>query len=349
MIPFGADTARFILADGKAEQKPVAKRVLSLVELIETYKTDFTTGAKEANTRKTEEYHFKHITRILGNQPVTDINAQAIQGYVNFRAQETFRKQKIKPQTIRKEIGTLQSVFSWAAHLGLIVSTFSNRRIVFPKSREKLPFQTYAQINEIVTRGGLSTITERSLWDGLFLNTDEVKEVLQFVKDNTSHHWLYAILATAAHTGARRSELIRSQVEDFQFGANTILIREKKKSKSKETFRVVDMSKPLAEIMRVYFAAHHPGGSYTFASDTDQMLKSHQANEAFRWLFRNSKWKVLRGFHAFRHSFASNLSAAGVDQRIIDELMGHQTESMRKRYAHMFPEVRKKAIEAVYG
>ena len=44
---------------------------------------------------------------------------------------------------------------------------------------------------------------------------------------------------------------------------------------------------------------------------------------------------VQVGFHTYRHSFASNLAARGVDQRIIDEWMGHQTEAMRKRYRHL--------------
>ena len=52
------------------------------------------------------------------------------------------------------------------------------------------------------------------------------------------------------------------------------------------------------------------------------------------------------GFHTYRHSFASNLAAAGVDQRIIDEFMGHQTEAMRKRYRHLFPKNRRSAIES---
>jgi integrase len=54
-------------------------------------------------------------------------------------------------------------------------------------------------------------------------------------------------------------------------------------------------------------------------------------------------------FHVFRHSFASNLAAAGIDQRIIDEWMGHSTEAMRKRYRHLFPDQRRKAIEAVFA
>ena len=52
------------------------------------------------------------------------------------------------------------------------------------------------------------------------------------------------------------------------------------------------------------------------------------------------------GFHTYRHSFASNLAAMGVDPRIVDLWMGHQTEAMRKRYLHLFPKDRKSVIES---
>jgi integrase len=63
----------------------------------------------------------------------------------------------------------------------------------------------------------------------------------------------------------------------------------------------------------------------------------------------DSKWPKIRGFHVFRHSFASNLAAASVDQRIIDKWMGHQTEEMRKRYQHLFPDQQREAIALVFG
>src|SRR5262249_22183768 len=44
--------------------------------------------------------------------------------------------------------------------------------------------------------------------------------------------------------------------------------------------------------------------------------------------------------------FASNLAAAGVDPRIIDRFMSHQTEAVRKRYQHLFPRARRSAIES---
>ena len=47
--------------------------------------------------------------------------------------------------------------------------------------------------------------------------------------------------------------------------------------------------------------------------------------------------------------FASNLAAAGTDQRVIDELMGHTTEAMQKRYRHLLPDQRREAVLAVFG
>jgi integrase len=56
---------------------------------------------------------------------------------------------------------------------------------------------------------------------------------------------------------------------------------------------------------------------------------------------------VLRGWHIFRHSFASNCAARGLDQRLIDVWMGHQTEEMRKRYRHLIADQERQAIRLV--
>ena len=57
---------------------------------------------------------------------------------------------------------------------------------------------------------------------------------------------------------------------------------------------------------------------------------------------------MLRGFHVFRHTFASLLASEGVDQRVIDAFMGHSTE-IRARYQHLFPKDRKDAIGKLLG
>lgn len=34
-----------------------------------------------------------------------------------------------------------------------------------------------------------------------------------------------------------------------------------------------------------------------------------------------------------------------MDQQLIDEMMGHTTEAMRKRYRHLFPSAKRSAVE----
>jgi integrase len=43
----------------------------------------------------------------------------------------------------------------------------------------------------------------------------------------------------------------------------------------------------------------------------------------------------VRGWHVLRHSFVSLCANRGVDQRLIDEWVGHATEDMRRRYRHL--------------
>ncbi len=58
---------------------------------------------------------------------------------------------------------------------------------------------------------------------------------------------------------------------------------------------------------------------------------------------------MLKGFHALRHSFISCLASEGVDQRIIDDFVGHCSEEQRRRYRHLVPDVKQKAIAGVFG
>jgi len=98
---------------------------------------------------------------------------------------------------------------------------------------------------------------------------------------------------------------------------------------------------------------NHPGGQHTFCQLRGfrrvTPLTAWQAQHHLKQTMAKSNWSFLTGFHVFRHSFASNLAAAGVDQRVIDEFMGHQTDEMRRRYRHLFPGQRRAAIESVFG
>lgn len=105
--------------------------------------------------------------------------------------------------------------------------------MVFPKEKQPEPFRTYDQIQTILARGGIDKRRERELWDGLFLDPAQVAEVLEHVRLKPNTKYLHPFMVTAAYTGARRAELLRARVEDFDFAAKLVLLREKKQSRDK--------------------------------------------------------------------------------------------------------------------
>jgi integrase len=77
-------------------------------------------------------------------------------------------------------------------------------------------------------------------------------------------------------------------------------------------------------------------------------LTPKECHDHFKRTLRDSEWEVVRGLHILRHSFISCLAAAGVDQRIIDDIVGHCSEEMRRRYRHLTPALKGRAVISVF-
>ena len=143
-----------------------------------------------------------------------------------------------------------------------VEGAFPNKGLRFPKTAEKPPFQTWEEVERKIARGGLSAVEQAELWDSVFLTLPQIAALLGFVKGRARHPVIYPMFVFAAHTGARRSELIRSRMDDLDFDGNTVLIREKKRVREKYTTRRVAMSPLLAEVFRDW-VSRHPGGPWT--------------------------------------------------------------------------------------
>jgi integrase len=182
---------------------------------------------------------------------------------------------------------------------------------------------------------------------------------LSFVQERARHAFLYPMFCFVAHIGARRSEVMRCRIGDLDLEGKTVVLHEKKRAKNKRTMRRVPLSDFLCGVLRTWLA-EHPGGQYLFCHQLQVVrsksrrtetaaLSRNEANDHFKRTVEGSKWAKLRGWHVFRHSFASNCAAGGVDQRLIDAWLGHTTEEMRRRYRHLFPDQQREAIQSVFG
>jgi integrase len=105
---------------------------------------------------------------------------------------------------------------------------------------EKPPFQTRAEIERQIRRGGLSEVEIRQLWDCLFLMRPEIDGLVKHVGSTYAQPFLYPMVCLAAHTGARRSELLRLRVDDVDLNVGTVLLHEKTRYALATPFRCFD-------------------------------------------------------------------------------------------------------------
>lgn len=385
-LPTGVGIAEFVQHDGKpsASATPVSasRQALTLGTLRDRFLTTRATG-REKSRLYTAGIHFGHLVTSLGERfPPAGLGQADLQRHVERRA-----GLGISPVTIKKELSTLRTAWYWAVHSGLLTGDYPNHGLVYPKDDELPPYQTREEIERQVAAGGLTPEQIDELWDALYLRPHEIAELLEHVRIHARHAWIYPLACMAGHTGARRSELIRVLTSDVDFEGGSVVIREKKRVKGKRSTRRAPLTPLLKEAVQAWLAVH-PGGTTLFCqagevahSKKRSRTTGHQNGEGrattlkgrmasvkkrgklpeagpltvgechdhFKRTLAGSKWEVVRGLHTLRHSVASSLAAAGVDQRIIDDLLGHVSEEMRRRYRHLTPAVKHQAVISVFG
>jgi len=396
ILPKGISLEEFILSDGRPQPRPPAEdgnqqpeEPVRFSNFKEKYLEARSGGSMEANSLATVRMHLSHFERTLGKDfDLRKLTLADLQGHLNKRRKEGNPRRKksdaklTAPSTLRLEVSTLRAAWNWAVLNNFVKGAFPSKGLQYPKADEQLPFMTRDEIERRIKAGG----DPAELWDCLYLRTNEIEALLAEVKSRATAPWVYPMVATAAYTGVRRSELLRMEVADVDFEAGTVLVREKKRSRKERTTRHVSVAPALASLLKEWLAGH-PGGKFLFcqagevarskkrsrttghkgdktrASRLKDRVKAvrgrglvevapvtrDEAHDHFKRTLAGSKWEVLKGYHVLRHSFISCLASAGVDQRIIDDFVGHQTDEQRKRYRHLVPDVKQKAITAVFS
>jgi integrase len=383
VLPAGTDIVTFVEHDGKPPDLgptlPAAPRqAVTLGHLKDQYLTTHGNGTLEANSLDTCRLHLGHFCRLLGaGSPVGELSLAQLQEYVNKRAGA-----KVSPVTIRKEMATLRAAWNWGEPMGLTSGRFPSRGLRYPKADEKPPFMTREEIERQIAAGGEPKV----LWEALYLTGPELTELLAHVKEKAAYPWVYPLFCFAAHTGARRSEMLRAQVADVDLAGNTVLVREKKRSRGERTTRRVPLSGFLGQVLRDWLAVH-PGGPYLFCQAGEvprskkrsrttghrngkvrprslkgrlagvrlrerpapAALTRNEVHDHFGRVLSGSKWEVIRGLHCLRHSFISACASKGVDQRLVQEWAGHMNEATSRRYRHLWPSTQQAAISRVFG
>lgn len=389
-LPPGVDVVDFLRSDGDPAASPskpgpdAPRKEPTLGELRDRYLETHGNGSLEVHTLKGVRRHFGHLARELGEGfPIRSLKLADLQAYADRRAKAKGRRGLLDPATVKKEVVTLRTAWNWGARMGIVEGRCPVDGLRYAKGDEKPPFMTRAEIARRLA--GLPKAKADELWESLYLTSDEMAAMLAHVEATAGHPWIYPLVATAAHTGARRGELLRMQVADVDLAAGVLTIRERKRVHGSRTTRRVPLSTELASILAAWLEAH-PGGPHLFAQASTVArsrkrsektgyrgkgrptteaarratvrirersavvaLTEHEARHHFKHTLAGGEWSVVRGFHVLRHSFVSACASRGVDLRMLQAWCGHMSADMQRRYMHLYPDVQAEALRGVFG
>jgi len=196
---------------------------------------------------------------------------------------------------------------------------------------------------------------------------EEVKAVLAQL---TGDKWLMANLMYGA--GLRLMECLRLRVQDVDFAANQIIVRDGKGNKDRVTMLPQVVKRPLLEHLKGVRQIHERdlAGGYGRVLMPYALARKYPnaaADWRWQWVFpqekrwinkqtgqqgrhhvhetlvqRAMKEAVRRtgitkriGCHTFRHSFATHLLGDGYDIRTVQELLGHKDVRTTMVYTHV--------------
>jgi integrase len=319
-IPKGADVVSFLLSSGQVTEKFAVPNQITLKVLFDKYFAALPKGSLEETTIATMKVHRRWLEAHFGKWTLVEsIDLVALQAYIEKRSRDSGLNGRLSPVTIHKEIMTLRTVFNWAKHSKLLQGEFPARGPKYPKGKEKPPYMPF---KDVLRRTKFMNEEEAAeLWECAFLTRDELDELLAYVEKVANHLHIYPMFVFCGHTGARRSEMARARIVDLDFREGFVTLHERKKSRETRTTRRVPMSGLFRRVMREWTI----GRSGPLFSIGGEPFTAKAMHHCFEFTLRGSKWKNLRGWHLFRHSYISCLALKGVDQRIIDELVGHCT------------------------
>jgi site-specific recombinase XerD len=169
----------------------------------------------------------------------------------------------------------------------------------------------------------------------VILSRDEVRTLLQCVRFPRYRTCLTAIYAC----GLRLQEGTHLQIPDIDSARLLVHVRCGKGAKD----RYVPLPHQTLERLRQYWKTHRnpvwlfpaPGRSGIGMSTASTPMPRNSVQDAFRAALKASGLHKRASVHTLRHSWATHLLEAGVNLRLIQQYLGHNSPTTTALYTHL--------------
>lgn len=266
-------------------------------------------GLKKATLMDYESTLRIHLAPFFGEASLDEIDVSAVESFV-YKKQSEGKA----PKSILNYLGLLHAIFShglrrdWCTH---------NPVTLVDKPR--VPRHT----------------------DIRFLNLDELEAILNATPATPMGRNDRLIFLAAVMTGMRRGEVVALRWQDVDWNARVIRVRrnftrgEFGSPKSRRSSRAVPLANRLADELQ----RHHSTTPYRGELDlvfahplTGNVLDPSKLRKRFRACAERAGVRPVR-FHDLRHTFGTQMAAAGAPLRAIQEWMGHSDHRTTLIYA----------------
>lgn len=181
-----------------------------------------------------------------------------------------------------------------------------------------------------------------------FKKPQETKRSLKYLKEeqlvllirNASNYRDAAIIEVFCTTGIRLSELSGLNFVDIDFENNVIHIRHGKGDKEREVYMTCECKRFLTAYLENWDIESRSGPF--FRSIRGTRYSNHAIGEMIRETAERAGLPHTTP-HVLRHSYATCYASKTNDVFVLQELMGHSTLDMTKRYYHATREVKFKS------
>lgn len=155
---------------------------------------------------------------------------------------------------------------------------------------------------------------------------------------------LTPLVLIAANTGLRRGELLQLRWRDVNLEQPMLTVRGEG-AKTGQT-RHVPLNSEALSVLNAWKPTADCDSNWCVFSHSDCSTPIVAIKRTWNNVLKAAAVSSFR-FHDLRHTFASKLVMAGVDLNTVRELLGHKSIAMTLRYAHLAPEHKAAAVEAI--
>ena len=161
------------------------------------------------------------------------------------------------------------------------------------------------------------------------MEPEDVRRLLSVI-DNIRDRAMVLVLL---RTGMRIGELLNTRLSDLNIKERTITIFEGRKNRRG---RVVYLSDDALAAVKAWLNKHDPHREYLFHARGRVTMCYTTARMMFEWYLKRAGL-AHKGYslHRLRHTFASELLNAGMRLEYLQELLGHDSIEVTRRYARL--------------